>query len=261
MAGPLEEHGFDKPVLDEGYGLLQNVMHLRGTAEEQAAQEPLLLKRLDEYENKWLAIARVSLDRHFPQIAEHFFNGLSQKQGDEVVLSVGLFMSRLAELEQGAAPYGADGPAARELLHRRGLTEEREMEGRLLLEELRTVKDAPRPSSIATDRQKAVDDLWAWYLEWSTIARLVISDRRLLRRLGFGQSSARFAEEEAAAPAEVPQLEAPAEPAPLQLSAPAPSADAEAAEPAPEAAEPHKVVSLFDAPPAPALPLAGNDAE
>ena len=27
--------------------------------------------------------------------------------------------------------------------------------------------------------------MWAWYLEWSTIARRAITDRRLLRQLGF----------------------------------------------------------------------------
>lgn len=31
--------------------------------------------------------------------------------------------------------------------------------------------------------------MWAWYLEWSTIARAAIKDRGLLSRLGFLSSS------------------------------------------------------------------------
>lgn len=31
--------------------------------------------------------------------------------------------------------------------------------------------------------------MWSWYLEWSRIARAVITDRRLLRDLGFLRSA------------------------------------------------------------------------
>jgi hypothetical protein len=31
--------------------------------------------------------------------------------------------------------------------------------------------------------------MWSWYLEWSTLARVAISDRRLLRSLGFRRSA------------------------------------------------------------------------
>lgn len=35
-------------------------------------------------------------------------------------------------------------------------------------------------------RQQAAEEaLWAWYLEWGGIARLVVSDRRALRAMGF----------------------------------------------------------------------------
>ena len=34
-------------------------------------------------------------------------------------------------------------------------------------------------------RKAAEEAMWAWYLEWSTIARHAISDRNLLRALGF----------------------------------------------------------------------------
>jgi hypothetical protein len=35
--------------------------------------------------------------------------------------------------------------------------------------------------------------MWAWYLEWSTIARQVITDRKLLRSMGFLRKDGRDA--------------------------------------------------------------------
>ena len=45
-------------------------------------------------------------------------------------------------------------------------------------------------------REEAEGEMWAWYLEWSTIARTTISDGRLLQRLGFGTRRARAAASE-----------------------------------------------------------------
>jgi hypothetical protein len=46
----------------------------------------------------------------------------------------------------------------------------------------------PEPTVSPEEEQAAEDDLWNWYLEWGGIARNVVSDRRLLRNLGFLQS-------------------------------------------------------------------------
>lgn len=46
--------------------------------------------------------------------------------------------------------------------------------------------DAQQQQSAAV--ADAEQKLWAWYLEWSRIARAVITDRRDLRQLGFLQS-------------------------------------------------------------------------
>jgi len=40
---------------------------------------------------------------------------------------------------------------------------------------------------------KAERELWAWYLEWSTIARNAIKQRSLLKKLGFLQDNGRGA--------------------------------------------------------------------
>ncbi len=47
-----------------------------------------------------------TLGRAYPALAEKFFANLSQQTGDQVVVSVGAFLVRLAELakENGASP-------------------------------------------------------------------------------------------------------------------------------------------------------------
>lgn len=63
----------------------------------------------------------------------------------------------------------------------------------------------------------AEDALWSWYLEWSTIARTVITDRRLLRRLGFLRvvRGANGTEEEVVVPAEDADTDVPSGPTEL----------------------------------------------
>jgi hypothetical protein len=43
----------------------------------------------------------------------------------------------------------------------------------------------PNLDTIRKETAEAEAELWSWYLEWSYIARSVITDRRLLRELGF----------------------------------------------------------------------------
>lgn len=56
---------------------------------------------------------------------------------------------------------------------------------------------------------EAEEKLWAWYLEWSTIARTAITDRRLLKMLGFLRSSGAKAEEEELEIEEIKEIEGP----------------------------------------------------
>lgn len=82
---------------------------------------------------------------------------------------------------------GREGRDARELLEKRGLTAEVVNEARAILalaNTLETAVEAGVEDATAFDRE-AEDRLWNWYLEWSQIARTVITDRRRLRALGF----------------------------------------------------------------------------
>ena len=82
-----------------------------------------MIEELDAFENKWFPIARVSLERHHPEMAAELFLNLSQTEGVEVAVSVRTFLERLAQMQQGVAPFDAGGSEAWKLLQQRGLTE------------------------------------------------------------------------------------------------------------------------------------------
>jgi hypothetical protein len=108
------------------------------------------------------------------------------------MLSVAVFLDRLAALEAGMQPFGADGPRARALLAVRGLTDERVAEASALMKELRRFDDVEtRRPSVHPEVEQAADDLWRWYLEWSGVVRQGIADRGLLRRLGLSKRKRR----------------------------------------------------------------------
>lgn len=71
---------------------------------------------------------------------------------------------------------------------------------RAMLEKVTTVADAPvAPAPTAQElsaREADAEAMWAYYLEWSAIARVAIKDRAVLRALGFGSARRKATEEE-----------------------------------------------------------------
>ena len=211
VAKELEPFGFTKDKLDEGWGLLADATgaRLAGIA-DAAPSQPGLLQRIDEFENTWFPVARNVLARHYPDVGRQLFVNLVQTQGQEVVITVLTFLSRLEDMARGEEPFGADGPAARQLLAERGLTEAREAEAHALMAEARDLKRTPADPPRTTEEQAAAESaLWAWYLEWSAIARVAIKSRATLRKLGFFKRRTSGPDEE---PIEVADLGEPSAP-------------------------------------------------
>ena len=76
--------------------------------------------------------------------------------------------------------------AAMALLKRRGLDAPRMNEARELLSHIVTMDPAPTPDDSETRKAQlaqAEDALWAYYSEWSQVARVAITDGRLLQQL------------------------------------------------------------------------------
>lgn len=140
------------------------------------------LGELDTWENTWFPLISVSLQRHHPEVHAAVFENLNQTEGREVILSVGTLLKRLDALSN--EPKGAQ---ALELLESRGFTPAVRRTAENLLEMLQRegeAKAALLPNPTLEEQQQALDAAWGWYVEWSTIARTVITRGDLLVRLG-----------------------------------------------------------------------------
>ena len=107
---------------------------------------------------------------------------------------------RNAQFEDLDGGFGNDGKQAKKLFGDRGPTKETIGDAKALLEKLHKV-DGPLPDldEVATDEanfEKAEQELWGWYLEWSAIARKAVKQRSLLLKLGFLRSSGNGKDEE-----------------------------------------------------------------
>lgn len=135
------------------------------------------------------------------------------------MVSVGTFIERWEKLEKSVGQGGPKdgGKAAKKKLAERGLKEAVIKEARELITKLGGVA-GPLPSlpdieQEENDLAKAEAALWAWYLEWSKIARTTITQRALLRQLGFLKGARGVAgnEDESADDAVAEEVDAPDE--------------------------------------------------
>lgn len=202
IAGTLARHGFTNADLDEGWSLLRSVTRTQLDApSDEAPVDNNALQALDEWENKWFVITSATLQRRAPNVHEVLFRNLSQTDGIEVIVSVGTFLDRWVNIDKLVEDggLGQDGKDAKKVMAKRGLTSAVINEAKALVGKLRHV-DGPLPDlekieAEEANFEKAERELWAWYLEWSAIARNAIKQRSLLKKLGFLQENGRGADE------------------------------------------------------------------
>ncbi len=202
IAAALTRYGFKNEDLDEGWNLLRAVTRTQlDVAPDDSPIDPDALRALDEWENQWFVIAAATLKRRAPKVHDWLFRNLSQTDGVEVLVSVGTFLERwdLLEKNQQDGGLGNDGKQAKKLLATRGLTKNTIDEAKALLEKLRKIEgplpDLEKVAAEDASFEKAEQELWGWYLEWSAIARKAIKQRSLLLKLGFLRSSGNGDEE------------------------------------------------------------------
>jgi hypothetical protein len=204
VAAALKRYGFSDDDLEEGWSLMRQLT--RGRLDAVDPEDPRLLTELDGWENHWFPVLSAVLENHFPEIHAMVFNNLAQTSGPEVVVTVGTLIERIERMsaarEEGG--FGATGRSARTLLEKRGFTAEEIESARKLIQKIGKIADA---SELAGDEESVADDdsaetaMWKWYLEWSTIARGAIKNRRLLRNMGFLQQANGSSEEPEPPPA------------------------------------------------------------
>lgn len=195
--------GFRPEDYEEGWTLVRATSKVSFDQVNAAPVDPVVIGDIDVWENMWFPIASATLNRHYPKVNEFVFNNLTQAEGPAVIVTVGTFVERIRRLENldDETKNLPDAALARQLLERRGLTATVMAQAEGLLAQARAFK-APVPDNkeqVAAQQAAAEQAMWAWYLEWSEIARTHISQRRVLKLLGFLQSR-RVEEEDDDAP-------------------------------------------------------------
>jgi len=219
VATALASYGFKEEDMAEGWALVHALGKGKLAVLPGQPRDMEVLLKLDAWENHWFPVSSASLERRFPAVFARMFLNLQQAEGPEVAITVRTYVDRYDELSAPESKYGPEGVKARDLLATRGVTPAVVDEARNLLAQLTKVAAAPiSQASVAeqeAELEKAEDALWAWYLEWSKVARIAIKQRALLRQLGF---LTRHAVEEEPSPAPAPA------PAPTPVVTPAPAA-------------------------------------
>jgi hypothetical protein len=170
----LGARGFNDAEMARGYYLLFKLTSGRfGMTDFASLAKPIDL--LDAWENVNYPIIYAVLEHHHPEACAEVFQNLSQTEGAHVIASTNTLLERLAT--QPAEVHAT--------LASRGVTPEVLAEGRGYLDQLAKLVPATKMRVDAKADAAAEKALWAWYKEWSTIARTEIKSRKLLRLLGF----------------------------------------------------------------------------
>lgn len=186
----MARHGLSPEERQRGWRLVQELASGRLSAEE--SQNPKVLRQLDEWENLWFPIIEATLRARFPDVHALVFRNLAQSSGAAVVMVVRTLIDRIDGLDRPVAEGGigeAEAARVRALLAARGIDEATLAEGRAMLETLATPEVDETPSISREEEEAAEKAMWSWYLEWSAIARAVITDRRQLRMLGYRRNT------------------------------------------------------------------------
>ncbi len=173
IAHTLAKHGFNQQELDQGWRLLRKVAGERLNATPHSSSRPEDIALLQHWSATWFPIAKAALIHHYPNANVVLFRNIQRSQGFEVVFAVETFLERLALLPENV----------RGLLQRRGLDDTTTQDARDLLLRISQVKSS-QLSSCPRDKN-AERAMWAFYKEWSSIARAVIANKTHLRTLGF----------------------------------------------------------------------------
>jgi hypothetical protein len=170
----MRKRGFNEAVMAKGYQLLFALSAGRfSMADIEAMAKPLL--DLDAWENLNYPIIFAALRHNHPEVWAVVFHNLSMTEGQNLIPSVKTLLERLA----------AQSPEVHATLADRGVTPEVLAEARGYLTILTSVLPSDDESIDLEADAAAEKALWDWYLEWGTIARTVIKNRRHLRVLGF----------------------------------------------------------------------------
>lgn len=187
----LARRGYDTAARQEGWDLFNLAAGARleydfDPAEIMPASESKrCFEDLDDIENTWFPVVDATLARRFPELHSQVFLNLAQTRGPEVLVTVGTLLDRVESL-----PETEDGKAAFALLEQRGFDAEVRGAAHALIDKVQSVGEPTLPTvdpDAKAAQKQGLEEAWAWFREWSTIARTVVHRGDLRLRLGLSQ--------------------------------------------------------------------------
>lgn len=193
----LAERAYTEDEHQEGWDLVLQVSgyHLpRGAARDEDPEVSHAVVTLDLWDEPNFRLIHAALARRHPDQDAFVFNNLEPATGAGAVISVSTLLDRLDALESGEerkATRKADLAALATLAKRKFTKDERARLRALVKVALKPAKldpaSASSPGDSEAEQQKALLKLWSWYCEWSETARVVITRRDHLIRLGLAK--------------------------------------------------------------------------
>ena len=187
LAALLATRGYTAARHREGWKLLHAVSGFDDSApalvEDTAVREAIV--EIDAWDEPNFRVAHAALALRYPEQDQALFaGGLAPATGVAAVVTVKTFLDRVDALEKEGSKASRE---AASLLAERGITKEERKRMRALLataESAANIVGAPMEAADPAARKGELVALYAWWVDWSEVARAVVKRRDHLIRLG-----------------------------------------------------------------------------
>lgn len=180
----MKKRGFDDEELATGWALFdaasgRTLKRSNIDCYEKTINFPALL---DAWENTWFDVADAALSYRFPEVHKALFNKVSKQSGISVIPSVLGFVGLLEEIRTRTDSPWTDASA---LLAKRGLDQANIDSIKETISKMKTYSSTGSEWNVDREEvDKAVEEMWSWYQEWSRIARTVVPNKRMKILMG-----------------------------------------------------------------------------
>jgi hypothetical protein len=200
----LARRGYSDSTHEQGWSLVLKASGYRRPIAESLAkpEAAAAIAELDAWDEPNFRVARAALVM-MPEQRDFLFQDLEPQTGPAAVASVATFLDRLDELESGKERKATRKPdqAALDKLAERGIAKDERTRLRKLLAVATASPDAAElpakaPAGAAKGAMKAAEPreakvaLWAFWTEWSEVAKADIKRRDHLIQLGLAKRKA-----------------------------------------------------------------------
>lgn len=196
IAEPMQSVGFTPAHWDRVSELLRRSIEAR-----RALRCPPIdrLPALVELERRWMPIVRTTLELNHPALHRELLGNYQRVSGPVLVP---LLQEVLARIEGLGRSPDLERQKARALLAERGITAAVIAGFETAIRDALTVETMDADPDAEERVAEADEAMWSFYLEWSRMARSVITDHLALRQLGFLRPAKRSEARDAAEPEE-----------------------------------------------------------